>query len=88
MAFGLAFRSSAVAIVIYFALPTGWSILTSTVSALAGAGRWLDPGTTWNHLADGTLTAANWAQVAATAGVWIVLPAAIGLWRVVRQAAG
>jgi ABC-2 type transport system permease protein len=88
VAFGLVFRSSAVAIVVYFALPTGWSILTSTVSALTGVGRWLDPGTTWDRLAGGTLTATNWAQAAATAGVWIVLPAAIGLWRVIREPVG
>jgi ABC-2 type transport system permease protein len=88
VAFGLVFRSSAVAIVVYFALPTGWSILTSTVSALTGVGRWLDPGTTWDRLAGGTLTATNWSQAAATAGVWIVLPAAIGLWRVIREPVG
>lgn len=88
VAFGLVFRSSAVAIVIYFALPTGWSILTATVSALTGVGQWLDPGTTWNHLAGGTLTATTWAQVAATAGVWIVLPAAAGLWRLIRDPVG
>jgi len=44
-AFGLLFRSTPVAIVVYFAAPTAWSILTSTVSALAGTGRWLDPST-------------------------------------------
>jgi hypothetical protein len=33
-----------------------------TVSALAGTGRWLDPSTAWNHLADGTMTATTWAQ--------------------------
>jgi ABC-type transport system involved in multi-copper enzyme maturation permease subunit len=88
VAFGLVFRSSAVAIVIYFALPTGWSILTATVSALTGVGHWLDPGTTWDHLAGGTLTATTWAQVAATAGVWIVIPAAAGLWRLIREPVG
>ncbi len=88
VAFGLVFRSSAVAIVTYFALPTGWAILTGTVSALAGVGRWLDPSTTWNHLADGSLTATTWAQIATTAAVWIVLPAAAGLWRVIRQPVG
>jgi len=88
VAFGLAFRSSAVAIVTYFALPTGWAILTGTVSALAGVGHWLDPSQTWIHLAGGTLTGATWAHVAATAGMWIVLPAAAGLWRVIRQPVG
>ena len=88
VAFGLAFRSSAVAIVTYFALPTGWAVLTGTVSALAGVGHWLDPSSTWIHLAGGTVTATTWAQVAATAGVWIVLPAAVGLWRLIREPVG
>jgi hypothetical protein len=88
VAFGLAFRSSAVALVTYFALPTGWAVLTGTVSALAGVGHWLDPSSTWIHLAGGTLTGATWAHVAATAGMWIVFPAAVGLWRVIRQPVG
>src|SRR6201996_4021385 len=72
VAFGLASRSSAVAIVVYFALPTGWAILTGTVSALAGVGHWLDPSQTWILLAGGTQNATTWAHVAATAGMWIV----------------
>jgi len=80
--FGLLFRSTPVAIVVYFAAPTAWSILTSTVSALAGTGRWLDPSTAWNHLAGGTLTATTGAQVGTAAAVWIVLPVLAGGWRV------
>jgi ABC-2 type transport system permease protein len=86
--FGLLFHSTPVAIVVYFAAPTAWSILTSTVSALAGTGRWLDPSTAWNHLAGGTLTAATWAQVATTAAVWIVLPMLAGSWRVLYRPVG
>jgi len=86
--FGLLFRSTPVAIVVYFAAPTAWSILTSTVSALAGTGRWLDPSTTWNHLAGGTLTATTWAQVATAAAVWIVLPMLAGGWRVLYRPVG
>src|SRR6201994_1213264 len=88
VAFGLAFRSSAVAIGVYFALPTGWAVLTGTVSALAGVGHWLDPSQTWIHLAGGTGTGTTWAHIAATAGRGVVLPAAVGLWRVIRQPVG
>jgi ABC-type transport system involved in multi-copper enzyme maturation permease subunit len=86
--FGLLFRSTPVAIVVYFAAPTAWSILTSTVSALAGTGRWLDPSTAWNHLAGGTVTATIGAQVATTAAVWIVLPMLAGGWRVLYRPVG
>ncbi len=83
--FGLLFRSTPVAIVVYFAAPTAWSILTSTVSALEGTGRWLDPSTAWNHLAGGTVTATIGAQVATAAAVWIVLPVLAGGWRVLYR---
>jgi ABC-type transport system involved in multi-copper enzyme maturation permease subunit len=86
--FGLLFHSTPVAIVVYFAAPTAWSILTSTVSALAGTGRWLDPSTAWNHLAGGTLTATTWAQVGTAAAVWIVLPMLAGGWRVLSRPVG
>jgi ABC-type transport system involved in multi-copper enzyme maturation permease subunit len=88
VAFGLLFRSTPVAIVVYFAAPTAWSILTSTVSALAGTGRWLDPSTAWNHLAGGTLTATTWAQVGTAAAAWIVLPMLAGGWRVLYRPVG
>jgi hypothetical protein len=83
--FGLLFHSTPVAIVVYFAAPTAWSILTGTVSALAGTGRWLDPSTAWNHLAGGTMTATTWAQVGTAAAAWIALPALAGGWRVLHR---
>jgi hypothetical protein len=83
--FGLLFHSTPVAIVVYFAAPTAWSILTGTVSALAGTGRWLDPSTAWNHLADGTMTATTWAQAGTAAAAWIALPALAGGWRVLHR---
>lgn len=86
--FGLLFRSSAVAIVVYFAIPTAWSILTGTITALTSTGHWLDPSTAWDHLAGGTTTAVTWAQIATTAAVWIGLPVVIGLWQVIRRPVG
>jgi ABC-type transport system involved in multi-copper enzyme maturation permease subunit len=86
--FGLLFRSTPVAIVVYFAAPSAWSLLTGTISALAGTGRWLDSSTAWNHLAEGSMTATVWAQVATAAAVWIVLPAVAGGWSVLRRPVG
>jgi ABC-type transport system involved in multi-copper enzyme maturation permease subunit len=86
--FGLLFRSTPVAIVVYFAAPSAWSLLTGTISALAGTGRWLDSSTAWNHLAEGSMMATVWAQVATAAAVWIVLPAVAGGWSVLRRPDG
>jgi ABC-type transport system involved in multi-copper enzyme maturation permease subunit len=83
--FGVLFRSTPVAVVAYFVIPTAWSILTGTDGAMAPTGRWLDPSTTWNHLAGETMTATTWAQVATTAAAWIALPALAGAWHVLRR---
>ena len=83
--FGMLFRNTPVAVVVYFVAPTAWSILTGAISALAATGRWLDPSTSWNHLAGGTVTATTWAQVATAAAVWITLPLLAGGWRVLRR---
>lgn len=85
--FGLLFRNTPVAVVMYFVLPTAWSILTGAVSALVATGRWLDASTAWNHLAaGGTVSATVWAQVATAAAVWIVVPVLAGGWRVLNRA--
>ena len=63
--FGLLFLNTPVAIVVYFALPTAWSILTGTVSALQSTGNWLDPTTAWGHLSDVTIPSVAVAKVAA-----------------------
>jgi len=43
----LLFLNTPVAIVVYFALPTAWGILTSGVDALNGVGDWGNPSTAW-----------------------------------------
>jgi ABC-2 type transport system permease protein len=83
--FGVLFRSTPVAVVAYFVIPTASSILTGTVHTLTPTGRWLDPSTVWNHLAGGTMTATTWAQVATTAAVWIALPGLAGVWHVLHR---
>jgi ABC-2 type transport system permease protein len=84
--FGLLFRNTPVAVVMYFVIPAAWSILTGAISALTAAGHWLDPSTAWNHLAGGgTVTAASWGQVATAAAMWIALPVLAGGWRVLNR---
>jgi ABC-2 type transport system permease protein len=45
-AFGMLLMNSAAAIVAFFALPTVWGILSSTVEWFADVGRWMDLNTT------------------------------------------
>jgi ABC-2 type transport system permease protein len=83
IAFGAALLASAPAIVLYFVLPIGWSIV-GTLSFLEGAAAWLDSGRTMGPMVNETLSAGDWARVAATMALWMLLPLAIGAWRIIR----
>ena len=86
LAFGLILLNSAAAIVTYFVLPIGFSIIASIWSALSDVAPWVDLGTAQAPLFDGTqnLTGEQWAQVATASLIWIVLPFLAGLVRVMR----
>ncbi len=86
VAFGLAFMNSALAIVMYFVIPIGWSILGETISALDKPAEWLDLGRPISTLADNTatMTGTDWAQLATASAVWVGLVLVIGLIRLRR----
>ena len=86
VAFGLAFMNSALAIVMYFVIPIGWSILGETIHALDKPADWLDLGRPMSILADSTatMTGTNWAQLATATGVWVGVVLVIGLIRLRR----
>jgi ABC-2 type transport system permease protein len=86
VAFGLAFMNSALAIVMYFVIPIGWSILGETISALDKPADWLDLGRPMATLADSTaaMTGTDWAQLATASAVWVGLVLVIGLIRLRR----
>jgi len=84
VAFGLAFMNSALAIVLYYLLPTVWAILGETVHALDKPANWLDTSRTLEPVLDGRLTGTEWAQLGTSLGVWIGLVLLIGLWRLRR----
>jgi ABC-2 type transport system permease protein len=86
VAFGLAFMSSALAIVMYFVIPIGWSILGETISALDKPADWLDLSRPLATLADSTaaMTGTDWAQLATASAVWVGLVLVIGLIRLRR----
>ena len=86
VAFGLAFMNSALAIVMYFVIPIGWSILGETISALDKPADWLDLGRPMATLADSTasMSGTDWAQLATASAVWVGVVLAIGLVRLHR----
>jgi ABC-2 type transport system permease protein len=85
LAFGLIFLNSAAAIVLYFVLPTAFSIVASLWGALKDAAPWIDLGTASQPLFAGTnLTSEEWQQLATASAIWIVLPFLLGLVRVLR----
>jgi ABC-2 type transport system permease protein len=84
VAFGLTFMNSALAIVLYFVIPIGWSILGETISALDKPADWLDLGRTMSVLAEGGMTGTDWAHLATSAGLWVGVVMVIGLVRLRR----
>jgi ABC-2 type transport system permease protein len=84
VAFGLAFLNSALAIVMYFAIPIAWGILGETIAALDKPADWLDLGRPLTLLAEGDMTGTTWAQLGTATAVWVGLVLAIGLARLHR----
>jgi ABC-2 type transport system permease protein len=85
LVFGLLFLNTAAAIVMSFALPIGFSILTSLVSAVRKAQPWIDPATAQTPLQVGDhLSGEQWAHLLVTSLIWVAVPFAIGMWRVLR----
>jgi ABC-2 type transport system permease protein len=88
VAFGAALLVSAPAIVIYLLLPTIWSALAGSISALDGVANWLDASQTLDPMVRHSLSALDWAHAGTTLALWMVLPLAIGWWRVMRRDVG
>ncbi|MPZ96505.1 MAG: ABC transporter permease [Propionibacteriales bacterium] len=84
LGFAAVLHNSAAAIVLFFVIPTVWSILATTIGAMEDVGRWLDTGQTFMHV-----LASEWdghtAQILASVAVWIVLPLSAGLVRTIRR---
>jgi hypothetical protein len=86
VAFGLVFLSSAPAIVVYFVLPTIWSILGETIPALERVAPWLDTSPSTTRLAEDTMgSGGDWARLGTSLLLWLALPLAVGVWRVRRS---
>ena len=84
VAFGMLLLSSPLAIVLYFVLPTVFTILVSTVGALDWVADWLDLTTASAPVTDGGLDAQGWLQLATATALWLGLPMALGWLRIER----
>lgn len=84
VAFGLAFMNSALAIVMYFVIPIGWSILGETIAALDKPADWLDLSRSMTALAEGSMSGTDWAHLGTAAGLWVGVVLVIGLIRLRR----
>jgi ABC-2 type transport system permease protein len=84
VAFGLAFLNSALAIVMYFVIPIGWTILGEAIPWLDKPADWLDLSRPMTTLVEGQMTGTDWAQLGTAAAAWVGLVFVIGLIRLVR----
>jgi ABC-2 type transport system permease protein len=84
IAFGLLFLSSALAIVLYFVIPTAWAILGEAISALDSVAGWLDLGRTMMPLVEGSITGTEWAHLGVSVAFWVWALLAVGLVRLQR----
>ena len=84
LGFGMLLRNTPAAVVVYFVLPTAWSIVGQLVSQVETAARWLDLNRTMEPLFTGSLTGEQWAQLGTSVSVWVVLPLVVGMWWITR----
>jgi ABC-2 type transport system permease protein len=83
--FGALLLNSPLAIVLYFAIPTVWSVLGEMVRWLHTAAGWVDINLTSVPLSEPGMTGEQWARFGVAALVWVALPLALGTARVLRR---
>jgi ABC-2 type transport system permease protein len=85
-AFGAALLNSALAIVVYFAVPMVVSIVSAIWASVREKLLWFDLGSSSSLLYEpNDLSGEQWAQIATGTLIWIVLPLAIGVVRILRS---
>ncbi|MGZ8649238.1 MAG: ABC transporter permease [Solirubrobacteraceae bacterium] len=85
IAFGLLFLSSALAIVLYFVIPTAWAILGEAISALDSVADWLDLGRTMMPLVEDGMSSGDWARLGVSVAFWVWALRAVGIVRLQRS---
>lgn len=82
MAFGALLHNTAAAIVLFYVLPTAWTVVA--IGALERLGEWLDTSQTFGWVLTGDWDG-HWGPILTSTAVWVVLPLVIGLARTVRR---
>jgi ABC-2 type transport system ATP-binding protein len=83
-AFGMLLMNTPLAIVLYFMLPTLWSLLL-VLPALRRPAEWLDLNRGLELLAADAITTAGWARLGTGAALWVLLPTVLGVARLLRR---
>jgi hypothetical protein len=86
-AFGMALMSSPAAIVLYFVLPTVWTIVGSTVPWVRdNLQEWADVNAAQAPLLSGEwATGDEWLRLGVAASIWVLAPLVFGVWRLLRS---
>lgn len=86
-AFGMLIRNSAAAIVLYFMVPTVWSILAAIIPWVRDhLQQWADFSYAQAPLQSGSwANGTEWAHLAVAGTIWLVVPLALGIWRLLRS---
>ena len=84
-AFGALLMNSPLAIVLYFAIPTLWTVLGEMVKWLRTAAGWVDINMTSVPLSEPGMTGEEWTRFGVAALIWVVLPLVLGTLRVLRR---
>lgn len=86
LAFGLALLSSPAAIVLFFVLPTVFSVISSVWSAMADVQPWVDFSYSQEPLFSSVdMTGEQWAHLLTGFLIWVALPFALGVVRLLRS---
>lgn len=86
-AFGMVLMSSPAAIVLYFVVPTVWSIVASFVPWVRdNLQEWADLGAAQESLTGSEwATGGEWLRLGTAGALWVLLPLAVGVWRLLRS---
>ncbi|GII77460.1 hypothetical protein Sru01_24420 [Sphaerisporangium rufum] len=82
---GMLLLNSAAALVVYYILPTVWSLVAGLVESLKAAARWLDLTVTTQPLLAGEMTAEAWRRLGTSFALWGLLPLVLGTIRLLRS---